>query len=177
MAPAPPPAADVPPSEATAVGLVEETRSPPGAVVPKDDDAVVGMRVPPGVAPEDADVGCDVVPADASEDDAYVGNNVAAPAIGGDVPGAGEGTSVPPPNVVGGVVPPDTSEDANVVGDVVVSPDASEDDNVVGNIVPAESTDDGEVGTLVVPGEGAGEEPSSTGQLTVSAGKACIVRG
>ncbi|MBV5276643.1 hypothetical protein JZU56_02070, partial [bacterium] len=129
--------------------------SPPGAVVPKDDDAVVGMRVPPGVAPEDADVGCDVVPADASEseDDAYVGNNVAAPAIGEDVPGAGEGTSVPPPNVVGGVVPPDTSEDANVVGDVVVSPDASEDDN------------------------GAGEEPSSTGQLSVSAGKACIVRG
>jgi hypothetical protein len=78
---------------------------------------------------------------------------------------------------VGGVVPPDTSEDANVVGDVVVSPDASEDDIVVGNIVPAESTDDGEVDTLVVPGDGAGEEPSSTGQLTVSAGKACIVRG
>jgi hypothetical protein len=81
---------------------------------------------------------------------------------------------------VGGVVPPDTSEDANVVGDVVVSPDASEDDDVVGSIVPAESTDDGEVGiedTLVVPGDGAGEEPSSTGQLTVSAGKACIVRG
>jgi hypothetical protein len=92
--------------------------------------------------------------------------------------GPERGRAYPPPNVVGGVVPPDTSEDANVVGDVVVSPDASEDDNVVGNIVPAESTDDGEVGIEeVVPGDGAGEEPSSTGQLSVSAGKACIVRG
>jgi hypothetical protein len=30
---------------------------------------------------------------------------------------------------------------------------------------------------LVVPGVGAGEEPSSTGQVTASAGKACLCEG
>ena len=174
---------------------------PPG-VAPEDAPAV-GARVPPGVAPEDADaayVGDGVSPAiggdaDPGAEDVDVVGGVVPPDASEDVDVVGDVVS-PDVNVVGGIVSPGASEDVNAVGDVVspgasedvivvggvVPPDASEDDNVVGNVVPAESTDDGDVGikdppiTLVVPGVGAGEEPSSTGQVTVSAGKACSAR-
>ena len=52
-----------------------------GANVPPNPAAREGPSVPPGVAPEDANVVGAVVPADASEDAINVGNNV-APAIG-----------------------------------------------------------------------------------------------
>jgi len=162
--------------EATIVDVVDE------AVVAIPEGLNVPPELPPDAPPEAATVGGSVPldpPSVVSPETAAVGNVEAVSA----------------PGLVGGDVPPDTSEDADGVGTVV--PAESSDDrgvgakdspdalvvNSVGTVVPADSSDDRGVGaevspdTSVVAGVGAGEESPSSGQVTVSVGKAYIVRG
>jgi hypothetical protein len=145
------------PPEATGVGIVEVVAMP----------GMVGGDVPPESPP------------DASPEAATVGGSVSSP-VAADV---GNVDAVSASRLVGGDVPPDPSEDMDDVGAVV--PATSPDGGGVGSSA-ATSDDASGVGTKVSPdtpvvaGVGAGEEsPPSSGQVTVSAGKAygCIVRG
>ena len=164
------------PPEATAVGIVDVV-----AVA-----RTVGLNVPPDPPP------------DAPREAATVGGSVPLDppsVVSPETAAVGNVEAVSAPGLVGGDVPPDTSEDADGVGTVV--PAESSDDrgvgakdspdalvvNSVGTVVPSDSSDDRGVGaevspdTSVVAGVGAGEESPSSGQVTVSVGKAYIVRG